>query len=517
MIKKLFLLALSVIIFSVVTNAQSNAPCGTKDFHLVKEQFLKNRAYAETHKVGERSITYVPLKFHIIGKADGSGAVEETEVLDMLCCLNDFYAPMDIKFYIKDGFAYFNNTTVATDPRSNAGTLQMINKKVKNVVNVFLVQSFVQPGLLGYYIPTADFLVVKRSEVRCGKQTIEHELGHYFTLPHPFNGWEDNDYDPAIHGNPVSSKFAPGNSSKSPFGPVLVELQDKSNCANAGDFICDTPPSYNFYNSYHTPCTDIPFAKAVKDPNGDIVFPNPNNVMDYNSNCSTYEFSLQQQGIIKADLTSRIATSSARKLVTSYTPFPTVTDNVQLTFPSSGQTLETFGLTTLDWENVPNAGQYYVIISNSTSFSLGSPFTKFTIVTESKWDVTTVKGVQYYFKVIPIVESSFCPPTISVNTFTAGQWTVSTTNIKELSSLNLQENPVPQGQDLLVNLENGETFQANVYVTDLTGRNVYTRLNNVFNQGTSQLAISTDAMTSGMYIITMKSGSGINSMKFTVQ
>ncbi|GAB1397655.1 hypothetical protein MASR1M65_24350 [Saprospiraceae bacterium] len=82
------------------------------------------------------------MKFHIISKSDGTGTVQEHRVLDMLCGLNEFFAPLDIQFYIKDGFNYFSNTAAATDPQSAGGTTQMKAKKVKNVVNVFLPQSF---------------------------------------------------------------------------------------------------------------------------------------------------------------------------------------------------------------------------------------------------------------------------------------------------------------------------------------------------------------------------------------
>ena len=52
--------------------------------------------------VHERSvIQYVPIHFHLVGDATGAGKHKERLVLDQLCHLNEFYAPLGMRFYLK--------------------------------------------------------------------------------------------------------------------------------------------------------------------------------------------------------------------------------------------------------------------------------------------------------------------------------------------------------------------------------------------------------------------------------
>ncbi|HMG16142.1 MAG TPA: hypothetical protein VK590_11880, partial [Saprospiraceae bacterium] len=354
--KRIILMSLSTIIFCTSILAQKGNFCGTTETGAITKRLIENKKYLAAHPGFERAITYVPIKFHIISTDAGTGGVKESAILDMLCCLNEFYAPMDIQFFAKGGYNYFNSTSAANDPQSPAGELQLKSKKVKQMLNIFLCQSFTKAGLLGYYTEgypgyQNDYLVIKKSEVSCGAKTAEHEIGHFFSLLHPFNGWEDNDYNPTVHGNPVNILTAPAMSSEPPFDPIAIEFVNETNCQTAGDLICDTPASYNFANSYWSSKGCVPLDNSVQDYNKQIVAPDVNNVMDYFANCSDYHFSNKQQDLIKTDLTNRKATFGNNKLNCTTTPnLNIITTNVLNPNIDSGKIIANYGDIKLDWE-----------------------------------------------------------------------------------------------------------------------------------------------------------------------
>ncbi len=65
----------------------------------------------------------------------------------------------------------------------------MIALKDTNALNVFTNGS-AGGGVAGYYSRRGDYVFILNSYANGGSTTITHELGHFFTLPHTFYGWE---------------------------------------------------------------------------------------------------------------------------------------------------------------------------------------------------------------------------------------------------------------------------------------------------------------------------------------
>ena len=192
MLKDIFtFLVLALLTTTVGFSQEQINPCGTIGDFIgpIEERLLQNLATLEEDPIQTRDIQYVPIRFHLVGKSDGSGRVTETRVLDQLCILNEDYAPMEIQFYLKGNnyFNYINNTTVY-DNHANTINTFMTFQRDNGALNIFIVNDAAPPGdnslgvTLGYYYPFVgkDWIVVRKDEVGNIKSTLPHEVGHFF-------------------------------------------------------------------------------------------------------------------------------------------------------------------------------------------------------------------------------------------------------------------------------------------------------------------------------------------------
>lgn len=271
MIKRiLFLTSLVFILFASTSTAQIVGTCGTVSDEwreVITERLLRNKQRIKEGLVEQRNvITWVPVTFHLTADNDGNGRIPETSVYAMLCRMNEEYLPMDIQFFIPNGFNEINNFNVYTGPGSFAGEIRMRQEFVDGTINVFICQNADTDGgigtTLGYYDPQEDWLVLRKQEISYGSATMPHELGHYFTLLHPHNGWDSVPYDANMHGNPVS-QLSPGG--------VPTERTNRTgtcvNCQTAGDYLCGTPADYNFGFGWQNCNYSVP----TQDPCGNVV------------------------------------------------------------------------------------------------------------------------------------------------------------------------------------------------------------------------------------------------------
>ena len=144
----------------------------------------------------------------------------------------------------------------------------MRTNRVTDALNVFIVR-FAGTGIAGFYAGGQnDFVVMNQNSMGDDDYTLEHELGHFFTLPHTHRGWDQTrpfdappdwtpGYNAAIHGDTV--RLTTVSSSQS--GTVSVELVDGSNCLSAADEICDTPPDYGF--GFACSCCSMVFLSLI--------------------------------------------------------------------------------------------------------------------------------------------------------------------------------------------------------------------------------------------------------------
>lgn len=494
------LIVCSLLFFNQV-KAQEDKPflCGTEHLEDVKQEMLKNREEFKNFQFQRGAISYIPVKIFLVAYNDGSGQMPFLNALRMLCQLNTAYADMELQFYIKE-IKTLNNTTITETPRSSGGTLQMQLNKDPRAVNIFITHKILD-GVAGYYIGPAgsnnDFIVIQK-EYMGDVRVAAHEVGHYLSLPHTFHGWDSDAWDPVKHGNPVQ-KFAPD-------GITINEFADSSNCGpkNVGDGFCDTPADYNFG------ANTCSYSLKAMDPNGRLVSPQTNNMMNYFFGCNKYLFTPQQKLAI---LSSYNSTSRRDIRGTAPSEVTIINQAVKLLKPADKSATASADSVLLEWEAVAGATSYLVQYDIVPTFEV---FVQTFITKETKQKISgLVLNRTYYWRVIPYNDYSTCYPDPPRFSFKAGALT-SVKDIPEIKSLSLYPNPINNNQSLNIYLDNHTGFTGSMSIFDLNGRLVLQVPEQKYTAGTSGKSLDISGLRPGVYSFVLSSRAGLASRKLIV-
>lgn len=227
----------------------------------VDRAFLRLRpsGVSFSQRQAQEDTLWVPVVFHLIAR-DSSGWVPESRVASQLRALNRDFAQVKIQFYLPRydpqgqptcGITYTLSPYARHDWTIEEHTLKdLIRWPVDSFVNIWVVESMIL-NTIGYARALGDTegasgIVLVASVVgdRDGPQapydwgrTAVHEMGHVFSLYHPFEG-----------------------------GCVGMTA---TTCAVEGDEICDTPPQARAHYGCPSPvpntCTES-FPEDLPDP-----------------------------------------------------------------------------------------------------------------------------------------------------------------------------------------------------------------------------------------------------------
>lgn len=494
--KYFFLFSISLV-FSFNILGQGHF-CGTRDVDgSMMSRLDDNKLYSKKtkHLRDDLNWIFIPLQFHIVTLGDGTGGVDETKILDELCTINKNYAPHKMKFYIAADFNYVKSTNVYNDPGSSISEAKIKSVKSKTAVNIFLVNDIAEGSgagqVLGYFSPILDVLVIRKSQIGINAQTVSHELGHFFSLAHPFYGWEGDPYVEATHGNPVKiQKIKWGNTE------FLIELVDRSNCNTAADKLCDTPADYNF--GLLDPEQDCKLNGPILDYNKDTINTMVNNYMSYFFNCGKYQFTPMQVAAMRADYNHALRAYIRTGVIpdTSYIDPGTFT----VIYPENNAVTATFNDVTLDWEDMVGAKKYVVFIYPSTNPSNIKKY----FVNESQLNLTDLeKNKRYFWSVKPYNEGNTCAAKSSSNiSFRTGQFGV---GIEEI--LNNEEDfsvfPNPSSnEDIFIYSKNAHS-NSEIVIMNSLGQMMYKTKYDLIN-GINHINLNKSNFENGFYTLGIK-------------
>ncbi len=201
----------------------------------------------------------LPIAMHIVRQSNGTGGITATEVEASIDSAIILFAQVNVSIYeiqpvnfVDEDFFYFDMSS-----STQMDSLKRYDK-VANAVNIYWVPSssgFPYCGISSFPSSGVQGIIMNNN---CGgllskNSTLVHEIGHYFNLLHTHETY------------------------------LGAECPDGSNCATAGDFVCDTPADPNVSGHVGLP-PDCLYDNFAAPPGGCDATPyNPpvDNIMSY--------------------------------------------------------------------------------------------------------------------------------------------------------------------------------------------------------------------------------------------
>jgi hypothetical protein len=354
----------------------------------------------ENYAVRSDELLYIPMTIHLVGTDEGSGFFTGEQLADALCTLNEDFLPADLQFFIAGDIRYISNSTYYQHTFGQ-GFQMMQENNVPNTVNCYFVQD--PGGACGYFSPGADAVAMSKGCSGVNSHTWAHELGHFFSLPHTFSGWEGTDYSP-IDPTPA---FINGR---------RVERMDGDFCSTAGDGFCDTPPDYL---SYRWPCNTQGLSNVQQKDPADSTFRSDGTFfMSYASDRCMNRFSDEQIAAMRANIEFQRPGLLLNPFLPDLIPD---TFEVALLAPDSGAVFDVTSSVTLEWEAVPGAIGYAIDFDFYVPFN-GSTinFRSYTASTNSLTLNNLQSNRTYIWKVRPFARYDGCTAYSTPKAFTVG-------------------------------------------------------------------------------------------------
>ena len=426
--------------------------------------------------LGPAAERMIPIFVHIVGTDDGNGYYRLDHLFPQICRLNEAFDTTDFYFYLA-GIDYIDNSDYY-DHTFTVGRSMFRDHNIDDVANVYFVDN--PADNCGYYSGWGDAVAIKKSCATPEASTWPHEFGHYFSLPHTFDGYD------------------PGN-------PSTWERVDGTGCGWKADGFCDTPPDY-IPNRWTCP------SPLYTDPVGDTFRVDGSYWMSYANDACQSRFSPMQRAAMVSNLTSW-----RTDLLSGTPPAKVSLSKVVTNLPPDGSTDVHLNYEVFSWDEAPSATKYHIMISRLTSFS--------TTVVDTLVSDTAVAieykftpGEKYYWKVKPIHPTNTCTEYSNTSIFHAdGGFTLIEEKGSLSQGLKVFPNPVEAGNGIQVEFTSSSSGNVALEVMDLKGSLIILKNINI-QAGQNRIELSDLELNAGMYLLRIKGeGTGSPVTKFVVE
>lgn len=430
--------------------------CGTGDAPHYIAKWLQSINHNEVN-FENNDTTWMAAQLFLIHHPNGNIGILIDSLMKTFEVLNRRFAPAKMQFYLAGAPRFIANADWSSPPNKQMFENVIDSFNLPRVVNIYFTNLGGQ-GLCGYaYYPNSGpgqtirrgAAVMSYACSQPNSGTLAHELGHFFSLPHPFQG---------TSGNPQS---ATAERVTRDFQEVLPRLA--ANCNSTGDFFCDTPAD-PYGNRWQ--CVSNP---ATFDINGDRFYADSTLIMSYAANTCRDVFSQQQMNAMNLTIETQAA---SRGYLTAF-PKPNLTAITTLpepTIPANGETGLHPNFIHLHWTAVSSAEWYHVTIRRS---NLPNTLTFDTLVSGSSMSIYNNKllpNTSYQWAVRPANRIDYMPKSFNWQTFITGQPTAA--SLKEYQADEQAFYPNPVSKQSILKLINPIEAPVTVLVSNLQGKTV---------------------------------------------
>jgi hypothetical protein len=497
------LLTLLFLTITTLTFAQTPelAPCGTAP---VKSEWLinyqKNPAAFQQYTRNSTTL-YAGITLHALGSTNGGGYILYDRLMEGFCDLNKDFQDADIQFFIEGEINTIDSSEWLSHSTVLEGAEMMFANNVPNTLNCYVVSN--PAGNAGYNLPYAG-IALSKNAASAGSHTWSHEVGHNFSIQHPFLGWEGKIYN---YNTPTPTTVTYDYTYFKDtliidtliIDTAFVELTDGSNCTFAADGFCDTSPDYLSFGGWA--CNAQGESNILlKDPNGVDFRSDATNIMTYSNDACVTRFTPEQIAAMRAYLqTERSAyLYNQNPMRDSIGVAPTMIS------PINGD-IEQFDFVNLNWESVPNATHYVLQLSRFASFAVVEYNA---IVSDTSVILTELlDGKTYYWKVKAFNQGYTCAPISPTESFET-QDVTRTENINSIEDFRIYPTVLESGQLLNIEIESRKNLAANLAIYNIAGQRVLQQNLDV-NAGRNKAQIAIPTLSGGTYIIQIQTAEGV--------
>lgn len=440
----------------------------------------------------DQGTVYIPLKVHSVTNDGSTSHYSAWALFESLCTLNADFLPSGIQFFLEEDIHYIANTSWNHHPEYEKGEEMMLQNNVPGMVNCYIVSD--PAGNCGYFTYAGDAVALNKSCLGVRSHTWAHELGHFFSLPHTFYGWEGVDYSNGKKTSEYQSRVS-----------TQIENKERILCRHQADRFCDTYPDYI---SNRWTCSPDGFSQIIMRDLHDSTFRADGSLfMSYSGDLCMNRFSADQMDAMHQSIEGPRFDLQRPDIL----PRSLGADSLNLIYPGEGQTVGGKKLQ-LTWEKVAGASYYVLQISRTNNFSV--VIKNHLLRTNAALIDSLTPGKDYWWRVRAYNEFVFCGIESSVGTFTTESLPVSVWDQGEPHrTLIISPNPVVSGSYVQVMTADRQYGNGPAELHDLQG-NVFAKLNPIWQGEICYLQIPPEAK--GMFILRLITSSGPSQTKLII-
>ncbi len=484
-------LTLLALLLALRLMAQSDAErgCGYSGKSPWLLWYQANRSLLTGQIESDTSWLYVPVTLHLVGDDAGSGHFPLEQAIQAMCLLNAQFEPTRIRFYLMptDPVRYYNNSSWNDHDFSDGfDMLSTVVPPLRNRLNIFVVAN--PAGNCGY--AWLDAVVMRTTCSGPDNITWAHEVGHHFSLPHTFSGWEGFEWNYGVAAPEQIDGY-------------WVEKVDRTNCLWAGDGFCDTPPDYL---NYRWQCDSTGRSLSAQlDPDGVSFRSDGSLIMSYSFDRCSGRFSPEQ--IMAMRLSLRFQHESYLQMSQPLSELPD-DSQVELVSPLDSTTAVQYNQIELRWKKVPGARYYVVEVSRTPTFS--QRFFSETLIDADHIVITKKMPNNWtlFWRVRAYSDWDLCQPYANAQVGSFRTQNLSITNeLERRIAIMLKPNPASAGQPAQILAQVDNAADVFILLYDATGRLCWQTMAR-FYPGENTVDLPVAQLESGVYTLILRNELG---------